>query len=90
MTHKHENDVIDAVDFMKPSYAERKHKAIQVEVDEVYRKAKAFDEIQKYHKEYMNVMQKQFDKDLRGSNLHVISVGSAVLNYFAEAEEASQ
>lgn len=58
--------------------------------NELVRKAEAFDEIQKYHKKYMNVMQKQFDEDLRGSNLHVISMGSAVLKYFAEAEEADQ
>lgn len=45
MTHKHQNDVIDAVDFMRASFGTEKHQEIQQELAEVYRKAEAFDEI---------------------------------------------
>lgn len=30
MTYKHQNDVIDAVDFMEPSCGTEKHKAIEI------------------------------------------------------------
>ena len=45
MIYKHQNDVIDAVDFMRASFGTEKHQEIQQELAEVYRKAEAFDSL---------------------------------------------
>lgn len=58
------------------------HYAMLKELNEVYRKAKVFDDIEERFDSYKTGVKKDYEKDMTGTNLHLLLVGAAVKNHF--------
>lgn len=59
-------------------------KGMEKELDEVYRKAEAFDDIEERFDSYKTGVKEDYEKDMTGTNLHLLLVGAAVKNHFDE------
>lgn len=58
------------------------------ELDEVYRKAEAFDEMKDKYAENLNYVKGLTEDGLEGSVFHEMVLGASVINYFRESEES--